>query len=350
MKKFLALFLALLLVLSLAACAAEEDDDRSDRDKTSNSFWGNLGKDDKDDKADEDENNKPDEDDDDDEADDLVYGTVDEPDPFGPEIMELIASADEDTAERSGTCGDRLTWYYLDNVLVIRGTGDMEDYSYSSNTAPWSTFVKRIELVYLDNGVTSIGKYPFLEMGSLQGVYIPNSVTSIGEGAFKSCENLTYVRCSKNLTELGYSAFEKSGLRSFSIPRGITKLEKYVFQDTQMTSVEFPDGVTEIGNAAFSGCHFTSFTVPDGVTTIGNQAFGFMHSLETATIPASVTSMGPAFAYSDPLTVTFLGDAPEMEENYGLLLGLDEDSTIQYSGDGFDWYIEDYPDYNWVKQ
>ncbi len=350
MKKLLALLLALLLVLSLAACAAKDDDDSSDRDKTTKSDREDRDKETQPD-DDEDPDRGPDEDPgEDDEADTLTYGTVDEPDPFGPEVLELIASAGEDTAERSGTCGEGLSWYYLDNVLVIRGKGDMENYSFSSNTAPWSTFVKRIELVYLDDGVTSVGKYPFLEMGSLRGVYIPNSVTSIGDGAFKSCENLTYVRCSKNLTELGYSAFEQTGLRSFSIPRGIAKIAKYVFKDSDLASVEFPDGVTEIGAAAFSGCKLPSVTVPDGVTTIGNQAFGFMHSLETVTFPASVTSMGPAFAYSDPLTVTFLGDAPEMEDDYGLLLGLKKGSTIQYSGDGFDWYIEDYPDYYWVKQ
>ena len=334
MKKLLALLLAMLLVFSLAACGT--DNESSGKDKPSETGTEDPGETAKPAKGDNaDETPKEDE-------------TPEEPDPFGPETLALIASVNEDTAEKTGTCGEDLTWYCLDNVLVIRGTGDMEDYDDNAET-PWSDLDSQIELVYLEDGVTSVGEHAFSPLKGMQALYIPDSVTVIRPWACSWCEKLTYVRCSENLTEIGSNALEKTGIQSFSFPHGIARIEDRVFLNSALTSVEIPDSVTEIGKSAFAGCDLTSVTLPDSVTTIEEDAFYFT-DITAITIPASVTFMGSAFVNSHMTTVTFLGDAPEMEEHDKLLLGLKEGATIQYSGSGFEPYIETYSQYNWVKQ
>ena len=338
MKKLLALLLAMLLVLSLAACGKDEGG-KSDRDEPSKS-----------DKEDSDTGKDPFEGllpDDPNEPEDTA-GTPEYGDPFGPEVLALIASVNEDNAETTGTCGADLTWYLYDNMLIIRGTGEMEDYA--PDDAPWSEAADQIELVYLEDGVTSIGNLAFYYFVKMQAVYIPDSVTAIRIDAFGSCGNLTYVRWSENLTEIGTNAFESAGLTSAAIPEGVTSLADGVFMyNMGLTSVDLPEGLTKIGNNAFQACKLTSVTIPDSVTTIGTGAF-YSNSLTEVTIPASVTSLlSQAFGNCPITTVTFLGDAPETDGSRSNLFGLKAGTTIRYSGDSFDRYIEDCPDYNWVK-
>ena len=42
--------------------------------------------------------------------------------------QEFLDSITPETAEAKGVCGADLTWYYQDNVLVIKGTGRITDF------------------------------------------------------------------------------------------------------------------------------------------------------------------------------------------------------------------------------
>ena len=61
---------------------------------------------------------------------------------------------------------------------------------------------------------------------------------------------------------------------------------------TSLESITIPSSVTSIGENAFSGCvSLESIMLPSSVTSIGNGAFGDC-SLKSITIPSSVTSIG----------------------------------------------------------
>ena len=97
-------------------------------------------------------------------------------------LLPMMANADS-----SGTCGDNLTWTYVEatNTLTIAGNGGMSNYGWSGS--PWILLVSDIKTVVIQNGVTSIGNKAFYNCSGLTSVTIPNSVTSIGSHAFERC-------------------------------------------------------------------------------------------------------------------------------------------------------------------
>ena len=138
----------------------------------------------------------------------------------------------------SGACGDNLTWSYnmLTGVLTISGTGDMYNYGThptSLTNTPWSTFLKDIKEVVIEDGVTSIGTYAFYGCSNLAVVKIGDGVTTIGERAFEYCR----------------------GLNTVTIGNGVTTIEKYAFKEcTGLTSVIIPVSVTSMDSDAFYKC------------------------------------------------------------------------------------------------
>ena len=120
-------------------------------------------------------------------------------------LLPLVANADQ-----SGTCGENLTWTYVEatHTLTISGTGAMKDYYWSDNAAPWRSISGNIQSVIFENGVTTIGNYAFSGCTGLTSVTIPNSVTSIGQFAFSGCSGLTSVTIGNSVTSIGQSAFD----------------------------------------------------------------------------------------------------------------------------------------------
>ena len=84
-----------------------------------------------------------------------------------------------------------------------------------------------------------------------------------------------------------------------------------------LQSISIPNSVTSIGDEAFSGCEsLQSVTIPNLVTSIGYRAFFLCESLQSVTIPNSVTNIGDYAFYSCkslqsvtiPNSVTKIGD------------------------------------------
>lgn len=224
-------------------------------------------------------------------------------------LLLVTATAEEE----SGTCGDNLTWTLdTDGTLTISGTGDMDNYDYSSNpdgsityTAPWYEQRNNINAVVIENGVTSIGSCAFPECNGLTDMTIPGSVTTIGDYAFWSCVNLTSVTFSQSLTGIGEWVFASC---------------------TDLTSVILDDSVSSIGEGAFNNCGALTDVYYAGSESQWEQididnSNGYNNSLLNATIHYNYESTSGTCG--DNLTWTLDAD--------GIL-------TISGTGDMYEYY------------
>jgi hypothetical protein len=151
--------------------------------------------------------------------------------------------------------------------------------------------------------VTEINGRAFMD-SAITSVQIPASVTAIGANAFYDCFKLTSVTFAKDslLADLGSCAFYGcSALKTITLPKNLTTVPHMAFAVCQnLTSVYFEAGsrLTTVGSDAFYYCRgLKNIALPETVTAIGG-AFEGCESLESFTIPASVTSIsGDTFSY-----------------------------------------------------
>lgn len=235
---------------------------------------------------------------------------------------ELGAIADEGTVTAEN--GHTLSWAVdKNNLLLIRGTGRMEDYygDYHWLTSwpdqlPWQGYLASAQTVVMEPGLSSIAAYAFADFRELTEAVIPEGVTSIGNQAFYSC----------------------SRLENAAIPDGVELIgEGAFFNNMALTMIEIPESVRTIGTRAFSGCRLKSVTVPGGVESLGDYAFSFCNWLETATLREGVKEIG-AYAFCNcnslksvtiPDSVTAIADGA---------FGYCEDlSDVYYAGSEEQW-------------
>ena len=202
--------------------------------------------------------------------------------------------------------------------------------------------------------VTGIGNGAFFEDSRLTSVTVPEGVTSIGNGAFYCCSRLTSVTIPEGVTSIGGSAFWYCPhLANISIPDSVASIGSEAFElcyglayneydnayylgnstnpyvviveakNTSITSCNIHSNTKVIAGSAFSGClSLESVTIPDSVTSIGDRAFDGCSSLESITIPDSVTSIGSGAFWdcSSLTTIYYTG----IEEDWTAIGGLSD--------------------------
>ena len=132
-----------------------------------------------------------------------------------------------------GNSGPTISWE-IDNhgLLTVRGTGEMENFLDVSGRRiiGWGGDLDVIRDLVIEEGITTVGPYAFMNCENLETVQLPPGLVRIGACAFQNCPKLR--------------------------------------------SVSLPDGLETIWGGAFSGCvSLTDLTLPDSVKTIGGDAF-----------------------------------------------------------------------------
>ena len=100
-------------------------------------------------------------------------------------------------------------------------------------------------------------------------------------------------------------------ITSVSFNEGLQKIGHGSFRNcTSLESITVPSTVTEIGARAFEGCsNLREVTLNDGLQKIGDKAFYECPSLQSITLPSTVTEIGNwAFAHCNNLREVTLND------------------------------------------
>ncbi len=194
-----------------------------------------------------------------------------------------------ESSSEAQKCGDNLTCVLEGTKLTISGSGDMYDYTTSSNR-PWQRSVS--EIVF-SGTPTSIGKMAFSEC-PLKSVTIPDSVTKIGDDAFAWCNSLESVNLGSSVKIIGRYAFQECPLKSVVIPDSVTKIDSYAFQNcADLSSVTFGKSLASIEGRAFTKCpSLTSLTFPDSLVSIGDFGFDDDDSLTYVSFGKGLSSVG----------------------------------------------------------
>ena len=171
--------------------------------------------------------------------------------------------------------------------------------------------------VTIPNSVTSIGNYAFYGCSNLTSITIGNSVTTIGNAAFYECTSLTSVTIPNSVTTIGEFAFNGcSSLTSVTIPNSVTTIGNYAFRGcTSLGSVTIGNSVTTIGNDAFYYCSNLKNVYNFSTLRIikGEASHGFVAYYADKVINAPYCSVEGDFIFDGIFTlVEYIGNESEI--------------------------------------
>lgn len=162
-----------------------------------------------------------------------------------------------------------------------------------------------LESAVLPEGLTTMGDATFYGCSALTSVSLPSTLHTMGTETFYGCSSLTRIAFAANsqIETLSYDTFSGcTSLEEIELPASLTEIagkdtensSSYgLFQNmTSLKRVTFAEGskCLVIGASAFEGSSLESFTIPSSVTTIGSRAFAST-KLTQISIPRTVTRM-----------------------------------------------------------
>ncbi len=190
--------------------------------------------------------------------------------------FDVYADSCPDGVVRCGTTDDGFTWT-ISNIkdennndvilpsgeiaqeLNIQGTGDMKDYDYNDNRAPWKdpnitsgslNHAPTITSIVIGDGITSIGKQAFEFMKSVKNVVLPEGLEIVKAEAFNGCP-ITELHLPDSLEEIGSFAFSSTRASEIILPEGLKKIDDEAFYYTpNLSDIVIPEG-TNVSVGAF---------------------------------------------------------------------------------------------------
>ena len=250
------------------------------------------------------------------------------------EIEDLINSITAENAEATGLCGADLTWYYKNNVLVIKGTGAITEYNaLNEDLAPWNDYKDEISRIIVDEGCTELCDGLIIDYKSLASIIFPDSLTKINDNMVSHNPQLVSVKLGKNIVSIGDSAFlDCIKLETIQLPEGLTSIGVGAFDScTSLSSIQIPSTVNRIGERAFIRCRkFKEFIFPEGITTIEQNVLSNCDNLTYIEIPSTTTEIeGGAFSGNYNITDLNIKSSSFVFED-GAILNKDKTVLVMY--------------------
>lgn len=220
-KRVFALFTALTLILSLAACGGDgkPSEDESGPDSSAADRFNDL--------TNPDPPSAPSE---------LSEPAESLPEEGSDEYWFAKAAAlDESTAEQHGPYGDSFHWYYGDGVLAVRGTGTLQKLEESNSSNNMGKVLNGLPqgdiTVVIEDGCTAIGPAAFYECYRLKDIVIADSVKVLKDEPFGHCTGLRKVTLPQSITVMGtYIFYGCRGLAEITMPDDLVYMAYDVFR------------------------------------------------------------------------------------------------------------------------
>lgn len=231
MKKFLAVLLAVLMLVTLVACSKDEDEGGSGIEANAN---------------------------------DNVFSNNDGLGSFTYEVNEN-GHYDITGYKTTSSANHAITIPAVIEDIAVTGIAAEAFKSCTSLTA-----------VTIPDSVLKIGDYAFAACTQITEIAVPEGVTELGIGVFSDCTALTKVTLPTTVKEIPEQTFWGcKALATVNIDANVTSIGNGAFWDCDaLTSVSVPSSVTSIGDVAFYSCDaLTKIEVANAEVVIGEAAF-----------------------------------------------------------------------------
>lgn len=151
-----------------------------------------------------------------------------------------------------------------------------------------------IKGVKLPDNIVKLGEFAFYYCTTLKEVIFGANTVEIGKEAFEGCVSLSNVELNVSMETIGRMAFATtSSLESISFPEGLKTIGSGAFVLSGLKSATVPGTVELIDEQAFCSCqNMETITFEDGVTSISNYVFEGTSNLKDIYIPDTVTEIG----------------------------------------------------------
>ncbi len=134
----------------------------------------------------------------------------------------------------------------------------------------------------------------FFGCDNLKEVCFAGGVTRIAANLFNGCESLEEITIPDTVTHIGFHAFNAcTSLKKVNLPDSLTKIDVMAFRNcTSLGNIDIPDSVTEIWCRAFSGCsNLSEIHLPEKLKILGTQAFYGCSALNAVAIPPNTAEV-----------------------------------------------------------
>ena len=171
----------------------------------------------------------------------------------------------EDNTTQTGTVSVEAESKDISGDITIPSSIEKDGYTYSVTIIPDSAFkeCKKLTVLTVPNGITSIGKGAFASCYKLEKAVLPDSVTSIGQFAFFKCLSLKEITLPSKTATIERGTFMRCmSLSYIEIPEGVTEIKSLAFCGCRLNHVTIPDSVTSLSATAFVGCDMLSVSIP----------------------------------------------------------------------------------------
>lgn len=160
------------------------------------------------------------------------------------------------------------------NVRKLRLPGTIENY-------PMYLFSghEKLETVELGEGIRTMDAYAFCNCASLKRIEFPHSFEYLGTYGLKNCPALEEIVFHEGMkTIASYCASHCASLKTVVLPDSLETISNYAFKENpSLTEITLPRGLKSLGNSAFMECGaLTTLTV--NCEAVETGAFFFLES------------------------------------------------------------------------